>query len=267
MNLKRILIMSGLLMSIVSCADNVSGGNECLVIAHRGASGYELENTIPAFQKAAELKVNAVELDVFRCSSGEIVVFHDDDLSRLSNENGKIEEFTYEQLRSIKLNGGYQIPLLGEVLDIFLDNDILVNIELKGLNTAKGVHELILSKGIDDKDLVRKIIISSFEWEELDVMRGLSQNIPIAVLTAEDPLKAIDFAKKVKAIAINPNAAEVSFSNVKAIHEAGLKVYAWTVNDEGLFKSLVYSGVDGVFCDYPDKAIKWVSEILSVPAH
>lgn len=268
MNLKRILLVTGLMLSAISCnrTNDMRKDSTCLVFAHRGASGYALENTMSSFKKAAELNVKAVELDVFRCLSGEIVVFHDEDLSRLSDRNEKIEELTFEQLRSIRLNDGQQIPSLVEVLDFYIHKDVLINVELKGLNTAQGVHDLILSYGLSDSEIEEKLIISSFEREELSFMRKINNQMPIAVLTAEDPIKSIEFGRKINAKAINPNAADVSFSNVKALHEAGFKVYAWTVNNEGLLKSLLYSGIDGVFCDYPDKAMKWVKEILTVPA-
>lgn len=253
-------------LTAASCTQQVSELNDAQfrVFAHRGASGYSLENTMPSFKMAIEKEAKAVELDVFRCASGEIVVFHDDDLARLSNRQGSIEELSLEEINEVQLNGGYQIPILKDVLDLLFEHDILVNIELKGLNTAKGVMELINSYDLSDEALKDKIIISSFEWTELEEARQLNEQISIAVLTAENPVLAIDFANKVGALAINPNAADVSFSSVKLIHEAGLKVYTWTVNDEGMFKNLMYMGVDGVFSDYPDLAVAWGREIRSV---
>lgn len=255
----------GLLISTISCIDQNQSflTKECIVFAHRGASGYELENTLPAFQKAVELKAEAVELDVFKCKSGEIVVFHDEELDRLSDHNGKVEEFTASELQSLSLKNGNKIPLLKDVLELLMVEDILINIELKGLHTSQGVNDVLFSIGMDEESIQKKVIISSFEWDELERMRTLNSKIPIAVLTAEDPLKAIDFARKVNALAINPNAADISLTNVQAIHNSGLKVFAWTVNEEGLFKNLIYAGVDGIFSDYPDKAFSWLNEILT----
>ena len=95
-------------------------------------------------------------------------------------------------------------------------------------------------------------------------MRSLNKSIPIAVLTDADPVEAIAFATDVHAIAINLNATDVSFSAVNQIHEAGFKVYPWTVNEPGILKNLMFMGVDGVFSDFPDKTVAWSEEMVTV---
>ena len=72
-----------------------------LTIGHRGARGYIAENTLESIQKALDLNVDGIEIDVFRCASGEIVVFHDKKLKRLTGHNGLIEETTFEELKNI----------------------------------------------------------------------------------------------------------------------------------------------------------------------
>jgi glycerophosphoryl diester phosphodiesterase len=95
-------------------------------------------------------------------------------------------------------------------------------------------------------------------------MRFLDPNIPIAVLTDQSPVDAIPFAKKIQAVAINPNAADISYTAVQQIHEAGLKVYPWTVNEPGILKNLIFMRVDGVFSDFPDKASAWSEEAVAL---
>ena len=104
---------------------------EILNIGHRGARGHIAENTLESIQKAIDLNVDGVEIDVFRCASGEIVVFHDKELSRLTNSNGFIEDITLDSLNHILVEGKYKIPTLEEVLEL-INGDILLNVELKG---------------------------------------------------------------------------------------------------------------------------------------
>ena len=91
---------------------------EILNIGHRGARGHIAENTLESIQKAIDLNVDGVEIDVFRCASGEIVVFHDKELSRLTNSNGFIEDITLDSLNHILVEGKYKIPILEQVLQL-----------------------------------------------------------------------------------------------------------------------------------------------------
>ncbi|GLB52560.1 glycerophosphoryl diester phosphodiesterase [Neptunitalea chrysea] len=223
-----------------------------LVIGHRGAMGYETENSLPSIQKALDLHVDAIEIDVFVIKSGELMVFHDDDLERMTGVKGNIEGFTYEELQKLKLTGGYKIPTLQEVMDL-IDAKCRFNIELKGANTAgpsyKVVQEYIATKGWTKEH----IIFSSFRWEELEKMYALDTTMPLAVLVDGDPLKAMDMAVKVKAEAINPQYSKLTEANVARIHSAGFKIYTWTVNNDEDISYMKTLGVEGIITNYPDR--------------
>ena len=113
-----------------------------LVIGHRGASGYVTENTLESIQKALDLNVDGIEIDVQRCASGEIVVFHDKKLDRLTNHKGLIEKTNFDELSTILIKEKYKIPTLEEVLKL-IDGKILLNIELKGENTATATASIL----------------------------------------------------------------------------------------------------------------------------
>ncbi|WP_373072394.1 glycerophosphodiester phosphodiesterase, partial [Zeaxanthinibacter enoshimensis] len=97
-------------------------------------------------------------------------------------------------------------------------------------------------------------LISSFRWDELREMRKKNPDIAIAVLTDDDPAKAIEVAEELDAVAINPNYKKLNPENVKAIHDAGFKIYTWTVNKPEDIERMRELGVDGIFTDYPDRA-------------
>ena len=84
--------------------------SEPLVIGHRGAMGHETENTLVSIQKAMDLGVDMIEIDVFKIRSGEIVVFHDDKVDRLADGTGDIEEYNMVDLKQLTLEGGHKIP-------------------------------------------------------------------------------------------------------------------------------------------------------------
>ena len=105
--------------------------------------GHALENTIESVKKAIELNVDGIEIDVFKSKTGELVVYHDPFLSRLSNSNAFIEQISLDSIKKIKLLGGQSIPTLNEVIEIIPEN-IFLNIELKGENTAIKTNKVII---------------------------------------------------------------------------------------------------------------------------
>ncbi len=225
-----------------------------LVIGHRGAMGHETENTIASVDKALELGVDMIEIDVFRIRSGEIVVFHDDRVDRLTNGVGSIEAYNVVYARNLIVKGNHRIPFLQEVLQT-VDKKAMLNIELKGANTADRVNFIIENYIKNHGWTLDQFLISSFNWEELKVMRQLNPEIPIAVLIEQDPLDAIDIANELNAVAINPYYKMLSAAKVKQIHNAGFKVYTWTVNEPADILQMKKIGVDGIFSDYPERLI------------
>ncbi|RKR15145.1 glycerophosphoryl diester phosphodiesterase [Maribacter vaceletii] len=226
--------------------------NKPLVIGHRGAMGHETENTIASINKALEMGVDMIEIDVFKIKSGEIVVFHDDTLERLTNGKGNIEEYTLTELNKLTVIGNHKIPLLTDVLET-IDAQVPLNIELKGANTAKDVTTIVLEY-VKDKDwILNDFIISSFNWEELKIMRDTNSSIRIAVLTEETPVAAIPIAKELHAEAINPNFKMLSLEIANTIRDAGFKIYTWTVNSPNDINLSKRWAVDGIITNFPER--------------
>lgn len=225
-----------------------------LVIGHRGAMGYETENTIASIEKAIELGVSMIEIDVLRIKSGEVMVFHDKRVDRLTNGAGEIEDYYMTDVLALNLVGGHKIPTLQKVLKA-VDGRVKINIELKGKRTASKVDQIIRVYERREGYPLSNYVISSFDWEELDAFRALNQEVDVAVLTDADPLQAISKAQELNAVAINPYYKNINAEIVEQIHDAGFKVYTYTVNEEADIASVKEMGVDGIFCDYPDRAL------------
>ncbi len=246
MKMRFILITFGLLM-LSSCTMN-----EPLVIGHRGAMGHETENTLASIQKAMDLGVDMIEIDVFKIKSGEIVVFHDERLERISNAGGNIEEYNITDLKKVILDGNHRIPVLQDVLKL-MDNKVRLNIELKGANTADRVN-FITDYYIKDKGwMLENFLISSFNWDELRAMRELNKNMPIAILTDSDPLEALPIANELNAEAINPSYKKLNQEIADTIKKSGFKIYTWTVNDSTDIDAMKKLKVDGIITNFPER--------------
>ncbi len=224
----------------------------CLVIGHRGAKGYMPENTLPSIKKALEINVDGIEIDVHLCASGELVVFHDFTVDKLTDGNGEVAQFSLNELNQFKVEQQYKIPTLIEVIEM-IDAKCLLNIELKGKNTAPGACEIIQDAITKKGWHYSHFIVSSFQHNELEYIFNYDQNIPLAVLTKASVSDALEFARTINAKAIHPNQALITRDNVKRAQQKGYKVNVWTVNDIKTIERMKQYGVDAIISDYPDR--------------
>lgn len=227
--------------------------DDVMVIGHRGAMGYETENTLASVQKALDLGADAVEIDVFRIRSGELVVFHDQKVDRLTNGGGNIEEYDILDVKSLLLEGNHRIPILQDVLKL-VNRQCILNIELKSTDMSAEIDHVLRYYVDKEGWQYDDFIVSGFKWNELTELRKRNRNIPIALLTGEDPLDAIGPAKRLGAVAINPEYTQLTEENVQQVQNSGFKVFAWTVNDPEDIAKVRKTGVDGIITDFPDRA-------------
>ncbi len=224
-----------------------------LVIGHRGACGYEPENTLRSFEKAIALGAHMVELDVHRCRTGELVVIHDNRLERTTNGSGYVAEKTLDELRALDAGGGERIPLLREVVER-VGARAAINIELKGAGTAGPVSELIErtvgSGGYD----TGHFLVSSFDHRELARFAEINRRVRIGALVEGVPLGLAAFAQELGAFAVNAGLDFVTDEFVADAHRRGMRFFVYTVNHSEDIDRMRYMGVDGIFTNYPDRA-------------
>jgi glycerophosphoryl diester phosphodiesterase len=223
-----------------------------LKIAHRGAKGYEPENTLKAFQKALDLNADGIELDVHLSADGHIIVIHDETIDRTTNRKGFVNTLSLTKLKSFLIDDQYEIPTLNEVFDL-TDKKCLINIELKGVGTSNKVVSLIEEYILDKNWNYEHFIISSFDWNYLEEVRNLNPNIAIGVLTEENLDTALAFAEKIKARAIHPDYHLLNPENVSEMQGKGFLVLPWTVNVKEDIQKIKSFKVDGIISDFPDK--------------
>jgi len=247
--MKPIFLLSA---GLLTCLFNMSCSGNPLVIGHRGASGYETENTIPSFEKAIKLGVDIIECDVQCCASGEVIVFHDNKLDRLTNGTGYIEQKTLYQLKQLVVAKDQQISTLQEVLDC-INRRVVVNIELKDAGTvvlvAKIIEQYVQKKGW----LYNDFIITSFNHYYVRDFKQRCPSVRVGVILAGIP---IELGVCGECIGADIVVLFVDFINqefVDDIHARGMQVFVFTVNDFDEIKRMQNLNVDGIISNYPDR--------------
>ncbi|MDM5224393.1 glycerophosphodiester phosphodiesterase family protein [Peribacillus sp. NJ11] len=267
---KKTLLGAGFALALLfspfhqACAPETTGDLRKMdTIAHRGASGYAPENTIAAFDKALEMKVDYIEIDVQRSKDGELVVMHDNKVDRTTDGTGYIKDLTFEQLRSLDAGSwkgeqftGEKISTFGEVLDRY-HGKIGILIELKSPELYPGIEESVAQELIErnlDYPQNEKIIIQSFNFESMKKIDALLPKVPIGVLTSskahttEQALE--DFATY--ADYFNPIYGIVTEDLVNQVHSHGMKISSWTVRSHESAEFLLSMNVDAIITDFPD---------------
>lgn len=226
--------------------------NDFLKIGHRGAKAHIAENTLESIQKALDIGVDMVEIDVHKCASGELWVIHDFTLDRTTDGSGEIAKRNADVIRKLKVEGHYRIPLLTEVLDL-IEGKCDINIELKGLNTAEPVCKEVQKRVASGKWQYSNFLISSFQKNELFQARQFDDHIPLAVLSKASVPEAIELGKLLNASAIHPSLGIITRDNTKLCQAEGFKVNVWTVNERQDILRMLDFGVDGIISDYPNR--------------
>jgi len=228
------------------------------VIGHRGAMGHAPENTLASVDKAVELKVDMVEIDVYFVDD-ELIVFHDDRLERTTNGEGYIWDNSFDELRKLDAGSGQRIPTLQEVVES-IPGDIKINIEIKGRTATRPAVEFIQQQ-CKTKKAKKRFLVSSFMHKELALVRKLDTDIRIGALCTAEPCKLAKFADKLSAYSVNPSIEFVSEEFVQDAHQRGLKVFVYTVNHPDDIKRMHILGVDGVFSNFPERVHTYNSNV------
>lgn len=221
-----------------------------LCIGHRGAMGHEPENTLLSIRKAIALGVDGIEIDVFNVEDN-LIVIHDRSLARTTNGTGYLENYSFANLRSLDAGKGEQVPTLPEVLAT-VDRQAIVNIELKGSNTAQLVCKLIteyLQRGWSETDFV----VSSFNHYELNQFKAICPVIKIGMLISGLPWKYLRAAQELQADIVILGLDYVTSEVVNSVHQQNLPVWVYTVNEPEDISLMKKLEVDGVFSNYPER--------------
>ena len=231
-----------------------------LIIAHRGASAHAPENTLPAFEAALKTKCDLVELDYYHSADKVPVVFHDKDLDRTTNAQAvlgkaklEIDEVSLADLQRLDAGkwfkkgsfAGTKLPTLEESLAVIQAGKMTL-IERKAGDAAT------LVKLLDEKKLRGDVVVQAFDWKYIADCHRLAPDLVLGCLGSKElTAKRVADAKAAGAAAIGWNEKDLTKESIAAVHAAGLKCWAYTVNDRRRGKQLIEAGIDGLITDDP----------------
>ena len=214
-----------------------------LKVGHRGARAYEIENTLESFQKAIELGVNAIELDVRKSKDGKLIVIHDDNLKKVFSKDVFVNQAT---LKGLKQSTENKIPTLEEALKTIDRKVEKILIELKEVGYEKKVLEIVKKEKLKDR-----VIIISFHEQALSNVKKLDKEIETGLIYSkyQNPVEA---ALQLNAQYLVPLYRFTHTRDIEKAHKNNLKVIVWTINTKQEVKEYIAKGVDGIASDKPD---------------
>ncbi|MDD2972939.1 MAG: glycerophosphodiester phosphodiesterase [Lachnospiraceae bacterium] len=227
-----------------------------LVWAHRGASGYEKENTLAAFRLAVDQGADGVELDVQFSKDEELVIIHDERIDRTTGGQGYVKDYTYDELCDISEN---QIPTLRQVYELLKPTGLTINVELKtGIFFYPGIEQRVVSL-TKEMDMERNVIYSSFNHKSIKKVMKMNIKSEVGLLYGDGFLHVPKYAAKMGVDALHPALYNLQYPHfIEKCKAKDLKLHVWTVNEESHMKLLCEQGIDAIITNYPDKARKVV---------
>jgi len=236
-----------------------------MVVAHRGASAVEAENTLAAFELAIAAGADAIEFDVRLTADRYPVVLHDPDVGRTTDGRGLVRDLTLAQVKRLRIRtsdgDAAEVPTLEEALACCLGR-VAVDVELKNLPgepdfepDGQGVAEATV-RTLRDVGFTGPVLLSSFNPWALDRARELSPETPTGVLTDRDVevTAALAFAREGGYPWILPfvrQVVEAPQGFIADAHDAGILVGTWITDDPAEAVELFRAGIDAVATNDP----------------
>jgi glycerophosphoryl diester phosphodiesterase len=216
-----------------------------LVIAHRGASAREVENSLAAFRTARALGADAVELDVHASADGSLVVHHDETIG-----SHRIADSSFQEVGRNRLANGEPIPTLDQALTAIFPH-MMAFVEIKALD-PRWDEKLLATFGASP-DWTR-LAVHSFDHRIMRRLAVKRRDLRCGVLSASYPVSPLRMLDDANAVVLWQDAALIDDALVRAVHSVGKLVYAWTVDDPRQMLHLLAMGVDGLCSNHPDRA-------------
>lgn len=217
-----------------------------IVIAHRGASSTEPENTLRAFRRAAALGCTWIECDVRLTGDRVPVIIHDATVNRTTNGRGRISRMTNYELRKLDARKEEKIPSLKETLQFAKKNRIKFVLEIKNSRVLNKTISLLRAF-----KLLNRIILSSFSSPVILRAKKLCPSLTTALIIEYPFVDWMRAARRARADMVHVFAPLVAREKINAAHAVGLTVWAWTVNNIRRAHDLKKMGVNGIFTDNP----------------
>lgn len=239
-----------------------------LVIAHRGASAYQPENTLAAFALAIQQGAQMIELDLHCSSDNQVVVIHDETLDHTTNLEGRVDQFTLAEIKKADAGKGERVPTLEETLDLTIGK-LRLYLEIKDARAAAETLRIIRARRCHDE-----VMLASFD---IELMRRLGEevrDIELGVILGNETLNPIvRWREAFPWIALRRINYQVLCMQVELCYgylarqtkASGKKLYVWTADEDSQFAKMIQRGVDGIVTNKPDRLIEFLSKNGRVP--
>lgn len=231
------------------------------IIAHRGASKYAPENTLPAFELAYEMKADGIETDVQLTRDNVPILIHDEQLKRTTDGTGWIKDYTYEEIKELDAGSWfskefYKSPIL--TLEEFLQwaqfKPIYLHIELKNNKIEYKDIENMVFEMVEHFQLLDRTTLSTFNPESVKRLKPKNTKIEVALLTSKKSSNLILEAKELGANALHVKYRLLNSSLSMQSRKQNIPLRIYTVNSYRTIKKCIDLKCDSIFTDVPDKA-------------
>lgn len=234
-----------------------------LVIAHRGDSVNAPENTIASFQRAIDIGVGGIELDIHMSKDGYLVVIHDERVDRTTDGTGYVKDFTLKELKELDAGiifsakfAGERIPTLEEVLELIGNRDLLLNIEVKsGVIMYPGIEEKLIEV-IRKYNFTERVVISSFNHYSIRDIKKLAPELKVGLLYECGLVEPWYIAERMHAYSLHPFYFNIIPEVVEGCKKNDIKLFPWTVDKKEDMLRMIDMGVDGIITDNPGLLIE-----------
>lgn len=240
------------------------------IFAHRGASRYAPENTMPAFKLAEKQGADGIELDLQLTKDNIPVIFHDEKIKRTTNGVGFIKDYTFKELQQFDAGSWFnrafkdtKIISFTEFLEWFVDTKLLLNAELKtNVFDYRGIEEIVLHQ-IEKYDIKDRTTVSSFNEKSIERARKLDSNIQLAWLTSRAIPEIDRFLNHIGANQIHIKTSLVPSRMVNFLNAQQIPFRVYTVNRPIHFRRALQFNAEGIFTDLPDVMRQLISTSLA----
>jgi len=243
-----------------------------LLFGHRGCSKAAPENTLAAFRKIKEYRVPGVELDIQLCRTGELIVFHDSNLKRITGIDANLADTDFETLRSLDIGAGFgdefsgeKIPTLDEVLDC-LGDSVYYDIEIKNWQKKEFPMEKALVKILQKRKFSNRIVVSSFNPYSLRTVKRLNPEIKTALIYTKHPGFPNWLSRGAGRFICRPLFLKPNRERLKPFMVfwkkvvLGYPLVTWTEDDETAVRRYLEMGMDGIISNQPEKLLPLIKE-------
>lgn len=219
-------------------------------IGHRGAAGHAPENTLAAIGAGISLGADFVEMDVQRSADGRLVVMHDARVNRTTNGRGAVSALTWQELQTLDAGGGQRVPSVEDALAA-ADGQAGVMLEVKMPGIAAELYRAVQTAGFSGP-----VVYASFLLAEIREIHRLDPQAKILALMERIPRRGAALALEAGATLVGPDYHFVSARGIRGLHDAGLQVWLFTVNQPRQIARAIALGADGIISDYPERVPK-----------